>query len=158
MSKRLTELTKEKAMLAKKLAVANRVVKSIKHKQDELESTWKFHCKKCGLAFKTNEIGYKDWKVRRTKQEFQPIGEYDVRQLVEWQVVETQHLACCPKCGKDFGEKVYYSDCNDCTPRYLRWEKKPTFAKCYKRCISKKIHKISKQNLEYMKQTDYDQD
>lgn len=120
----------------------------LKKHEEKIHNEWpsKFRCKKCGLAFKPNELGYKDWEVRKTKQECQPMGEYDI-----WQVVYHEHLACCPKCGHDFNVKVDSSEYISSTPRYSRWEDKPELTECYKKCLSKRIKKLDSNMIKYIK-------
>lgn len=148
--KKLKDIEAEQNKISSEISELEKQLKKLNEKLGKLANGWKFKCKKCGLAFRPNEIGYRDWEVRRTKMDCQPMGEYDI-----WQVVEKQHIACCPKCGKDFGVKAYYSDCISSTPRYSRWDDKPEMAECYKKLVDKKIHKVDKTMVKYMKQTHY---
>lgn len=150
MSKTIKEIAAEEAKLKKEEEKLKKAKAALDKKFSSL-GAWKYRCKKCGLAFKPGELGYKDWEVRRTKQECQPMGEYDL-----WQVVERQHLACCPKCGHDFGVKVSYSDFISSTPRYSRWEEKPELEEDYKKPVSKKIYKVDKDMVKYMDELHYD--
>ena len=126
--------------------------KEIKLLEKKLENlrrthnTYPFRCRKCGLAFKHSEVGYKNWEVVVVKQQCQPMGEYDIRQDVE-----EQSLACCPKCGHNFGVKVDYSYPIRSTKTYSRWEDKPDFVVPYTKCINKKIRKVTPEMVRYMK-------
>ena len=148
MSKNLDEINKAEKTAKAELEVAKKKFEAAKKKIEEIMRKWPrtFHCKKCRLAFKINELGYRDWEVRRTEQESKPMGEYDI-----WQVVERQHLACCPKCGHDFNVKVWHSDYVDSTPRYSRWEDKPELKECYKKSLNRKIMKVDPDMVKYIK-------
>ena len=67
------------------------------------------------------------------------------------QVVERQHLACCPKCGHDFNVKVWHSDYVDSTPRYSRWEDKPELKEFSKKSLNRKIMKVDPDMVKYIK-------
>ena len=144
MSKKIKEIEAEEAGIKKAEAKLKKQKAALDKKSLKLRE-WRFRCKKCGLAFTSSEIGYKDWEVRRTKMKCQPMGDYDM-----WQVVETQHLACCPKCGHDFDVKVCHSDFINSTPYYSRWEEKPELKDEYKRLVNKKIHKVDEAMVKYM--------
>lgn len=150
MSKTIKEIAAEEAKLKKEEEKLKKAKAALDKKLKSL-GAWKYRCKKCGLAFKPGELGYKDWEVRRTKMKCQPMGDYDI-----WQVVETQHLACCPKCGHDFGVRVYHSDFINSTPYYSRWEEKPELKDDYKRLVDKKIYKVDKAMVKYMDEIHYD--
>ena len=85
MSKSLDEINKAEKAAKAELEAAKKKFEAAKKKAEKIQREWPhmFRCKKCGIAFKISELGYKDWEVRRTKQECQPMGEYDI-----WQVVE----------------------------------------------------------------------
>ena len=148
MSKSLDEINKAEKAAKAELEAAKKKFEAAKKKAEKTLHEWPsmFRCKKCGIAFKISELGYKDWKVRRTEQEFQPMGEYDI-----WQVVERQHLACCPKCGHNFNVKVWHSDYVGSTPRYSRWEDKPELKECYKKRLGGKIMKVDSDMVKYIK-------
>lgn len=148
MSKSLDEIDKAEKAAKAELEAAKKKFEAAKKKVEKIMREWPrtFHCKKCGRAFKTNELGYKDWEIRKTEQECQPMGEYDI-----WQVVELQHLACCPKCGHNFAIEVWHSDYIGSTPRYSRWEDKPELKKCYKKSLGGKIMKVDSDMVKYIK-------
>ena len=67
------------------------------------------------------------------------------------QVVERQHLACCPKCGYAFNVKVWHLDYVDSIPHYSRLENKPELKECYKKSLNRKIMKIDSNMAKYIK-------
>ena len=148
MSKSLDEIDKAEKAAKAELEAAQKKFEAAKKKAEKILREWPrmFRCKKCGVAFKISELGYKDWEVRKTERKCQPMGEYDI-----WQVVERQHLACCPKCGHDFNVKVWYSDYVSSTPRYSRWEDKPELKECYKKSLGRKIMKVDSGMVKYIK-------
>lgn len=148
MSKSLDEINKAEKTAKAELEAAKKKVEAAKKKVEKIMRKWPciFHCKKCGLAFEVGELGYREYEVRMTKQECQPMGEYDI-----WQVVERQRLACCPKCGKDFDVKVGYSEYVDSTPHYSRWKDKPELKECYKKSLGRKIMKVDPSMVKYIK-------
>lgn len=148
MSKSLDEIGKVEKAAKAELEAVKKKFEAAKKKTEKTLREWPrmFRCKKCGIAFKVSELGYKDWEVRRTEQECQPMGEYDM-----WQEVERQHLACCPKCGHDFNVEVWHSDYIGSTPRYSRWEDKPELKECYKKSLGGKIMKVDSDMVKYIK-------
>ena len=149
--KDLKKLKSEIAQVERQRKAAKEALSKLDKKSAALSAQSRFSCKKCGLAFRDRELGYRDWEVLRTKQHCLPMGDYDI-----WQVAETQHIACCPKCGKDFGIQVWYSDSLSSTPHYSRWEDKPDFQKEYKKPVDKKIRKVTPEMVKYMSEIHYD--
>ena len=148
MSKNLEDLTKAENAARDDVKALEKKLKAAEKKLEKLIMDYprSFRCKKCKLAFEVSELGYREYEVRRTEQECQPMGEFDV-----WQVVERQKLACCPKCGKDFNVKVDYSEYIDSTPRYSRWEKQSELKKPYKKRLNSKIRKVDAGMVKYIK-------
>jgi hypothetical protein len=149
--KDLKKLKLEIAQVERQLKAAKEALSKLYSTRKALHAQSRFSCKKCGLAFRDKELGYRDWEVLRTKLRYLPMGDYDT-----WQVEETQHIACCPKCGKDFGIPVWYSDYSSSTPHYSRWEDKPDFQKEYKKPVDKKIRKVTPKMVKYLSEIHYD--
>ena len=139
MSKKLKEIAATEKAAHKEVEVAKKKLALAEKKEAKLWAEWpkSFRCKKCGLAFKVNELGYKEYEVLRTDMECQYGGEYDIKQIKE-----REYSACCPVCGKDFKVEAAPTEYLDSTKTYSRWEDKPDFQQPYSKCISKKIEKV----------------
>lgn len=142
--KSLKQLQAEEAKRAKEIELLEKKLENLRKRKPH--NSYPFRCRKCRLAFKHSEVGYKDWEVVVVKQRCLPMGDYDIKQ-----VVEEQSLACCPKCGHNFGVKVDYSYPIRSTKTYSRWEDKPDFVEPYEKCLDKKIRKVTPEMVKYMK-------
>lgn len=90
MSKSLDEIGKAEKAAKAELEAAKKKFEAAKKKTEKTLREWPrmFRYKKCGIAFKVSELGYKDWEVRRTEQECQPMGEYETwdkfEEMLRW--------------------------------------------------------------------------
>lgn len=106
-----------------------------------------FRCRKCGIAYKHNEIGFKKYRRRVTKMEYVGVGDYDVHQVEFY-----EYLGCCPKCGYNFGVKVDYDEHICSTACYDRHQDdKPGFQPEFCKCVSSEIKKVDEHQIRYMK-------
>ena len=139
MSKKLKEIVVTEKAAHKEVEAAKKKLALAEKKEHKLWAEWpkSFRCKKCGLAFKVNELGYKEYEVLRTVMKCQYGGEYDIKQ-----VKERKYSACCPVCGKDFKVEAASTVYLGSTKTYSRWEDKPDFQQPYSKCMSKKIEKV----------------
>ena len=85
--KDLKKLKSEIAQVERHRKAAKEALSKLDKKSAALSAQSRFSCKKCGLAFRDRELGYRDWEVLRTKQHCLPMGDYDI-----WQVAETHIL------------------------------------------------------------------
>lgn len=153
MSITIKEKQKRKQVIEDKLKNLNDKISKIESELDQLDNKYndRLTCKKCQTIYEPNEVGYKTYKARRTIQNCQYGGEYDIYQTLEY-----QYLACCPKCGKNFGIEVKMSDTIENTPTYSRydgkvWNFKPE--SCV--CVDKEIHKLDRYNIKVLKENLY---
>ena len=121
-------------------------LKIARSKRDKIGGRYPFRCKKCGLAYSLEEVGYRVFHTRKEEMHCMPMGEYDVRQYVV-----RQEIACCPKCGHNFKVNVWYDEILHSTRTYGRWDDKPDFKPCGVEFADKKIKKIDKDRVEYFK-------
>lgn len=133
------QMEREKADSQKRI---NRIAKNL----EKTRGGYPFRCKKCGLAFRVSEIGYKLYETIRNRQECQPMGDYDI-----WQEVSSEKLGCCPKCGFNFKVPVAKSEIVHVTERYGRWDgRRPDFKPVGSKCLSA-IRKLDKYCLQYLR-------
>ena len=147
MSKRLKEIEVEEKNAHKAVDAAKKKLEVAQKKETKLWAEWpkSFRCKKCGLAFKVNELGYKKYEVLHTDMDCQYGGEYDIKQ-----VKEHRYSACCPVCGKDFKVEAAHPEHIGSTRTYSRWEDKPDFSAPYEKCISKSIKKVDSYMVKHI--------
>lgn len=147
MSKRLKEIVAAEAAADKAVAAAAKKLLLAKKKLEKISDEWpkNFRCKKCGLAFKVKELGYKTYEILRHDMNSQYGGDYDIRQ-----VKERKYSACCPICGKDFNVEAAPRDFLGSTATYSRWENKPDFQEPYTKCTSRKIDKVDSYMVKHI--------
>ena len=143
--KSLKQLQAAEAKRAKEIRLLEKKLENLRKRKPH--NRYPFRCRKCGLAFKHSEVGYKDWEVVVVHQDCMPMGEYDIREDFE-----RQSLACCPKCGHNFGIQVCYPNWIRSTKTYGRWEDRPDFVEPYEKCLDKKIRKVTPEMVKYMKE------
>ncbi len=141
--KSLKQLQAEEAKRAKEIKLLEKKLENLR----KPHNTYPFRCRKCGLAFKHSEVGYKDWEVVEVVEKNMPMGDYDIREdFVE------KSLACCPKCGHNFGVKVCYPKLIRSTKTYSRWDDdRPDLVEPYSKCINPKIRKVMPEMVRFMK-------
>lgn len=115
--KNLTAIKKVEDAVQREKASLEKRIKELDGRLAKTRKGYDFVCKKCGIALKKSECGYRMWKYGRTEQDCQPMGDYDI-----WQTVSQEARYCCPKCGHDFGESYGLYDTLAQTRRYGRWE------------------------------------
>ena len=150
MSKDLKDVNKRLKAADSEIAKAEKVLEKARDKRAKIASAWRFKCRKCGLAFKPGEIAYTKWRARRTHQECQPMGDYDI-----WQVESYEFRGCCPKCGRDFGVKVQPDEYISETQRYGRWDDKPDWQPDSCNISDPKKRRVDKYMVKYMAETRY---
>lgn len=147
MSKSLKDIAVAEAAADKAVAAATKKLLLAKKKLEKILNEWPeyFRCKKCGLAFKVKELGYKTYEILRNDMRCQYGGDYDIRQIKE-----RKYSVCCPICGKDFKVEAAPPDFLGSTNTYSRWENKPDFQAPYTKCTSRKIKKVDSYMVKYI--------
>ena len=151
MSENLKNISRKLKTAEAEIAKAKKQLAKAEDKRRKLNEKYEFKCRKCGLAFKPEEIAYTKWRTRRTHQECQPMGDYDI-----WQVESYEFRGCCPKCGRDFGVKVQPDEYISETRRYGRWDDKPDWQPDSCNISDPKKRKVDKCMVKYMAKMRYD--
>ena len=146
--KKLTEITSAKRKAESEIKKLEKHLEAARKKRNAISRQFPFVCRKCGIAYSIGEVGYKVYRTRCDHMDCQPMGDYDVRQDVY-----RQELACCPKCGHNFGKKVSPDEWIEETKTYGRWDDRPRadFKPCGTVCIDTKIRKVKKCHIAFLK-------
>lgn len=146
--KKLIKITSAKRKAESEIKKLEKQIEVARERHNSISRQYPFVCRKCGIAYSIGEIGYKVYHTRREHMECQPMGDYDISQAVY-----RQELACCPKCGHNFGRNVWPDEWLEGTKTYGRWDDRPRadFKPCGTICIDKKIRKITKAQIAFLK-------